>query len=141
MTKQYVEKLVTAYPRISEVWLFGSRANDQARPDSDWDYLAFCDEARVMSVLHNDARFNDPNVDLMFVGPGLDEALKPWPRADGSWKTLGLGSAPGGINWKVISDNEAQYIVYRDRRPGSVVTVPQLLKAALIYRRDLKHSA
>jgi Polymerase beta, Nucleotidyltransferase len=50
MTTEYVSALVSAYSAIREVWLYGSRANETARPDSDWDYLAFADEATLVSL-------------------------------------------------------------------------------------------
>jgi predicted nucleotidyltransferase len=44
MTGRYIRDLVAAYPAVKEVWLYGSRANGYADPDSDWDYLAFADD-------------------------------------------------------------------------------------------------
>ena len=142
MTQEYIDRLVLAYPSIKTIWLFGSRVNGNGpiKPDSDWDYLAFGDDARVLNDLHNDPEFNATGIDLMFVGPGIDEAIKPWPEPDKYWKKLGLGAAPGGINWQVISDTEAQYIVHRDRTPGSFETVPRYLKAELIYPKSLRLS-
>jgi Polymerase beta, Nucleotidyltransferase len=140
MTQEYIDRLVLAYPSITKIWLFGSRANGLAKPESDWDYLAFGDDASVLHALHNDPQFNATGIDLMFVGPGVDEAIKPWQEADRYWKKLGLGAAPGGIDWQVISDTEARYIVHRDRSPGSFETAPQILQAELIYRRDPKRS-
>jgi hypothetical protein len=135
MTQEYVQRLVRAYPSIAEIWLLGSRANGMERPDSDWDYVAFGDDASALNQLHNDPQFNDPNVDLLFLGPGVDEAIKPWPSADNSWKKLGLGNAPGGIKWKVISATEASYTETKDRRPGSFEVDQRIAKAKLIYRR------
>jgi hypothetical protein len=97
--------------------------------------FVFGDDAAAM---HAHVHFNDGNIDLMFVGPGLDEAIKPWPQADGYWKKLGLTSAPGGSSWEIISETEAQYIVYRDRSAGSLETGPHILKARLRYRRSRK---
>jgi hypothetical protein len=109
MTKEYLDRLVNAYPSIREIWLLGSRANGSSRPDSDWDYLVFCDEARAFNDLHQDKQFDDPNIDLLFLGPGLNEATRPWPSPD-TWKKLGLGDAPGGIRWEVMSESEARYL-------------------------------
>jgi hypothetical protein len=134
MTEEYIDRLVQAYPSIREIWLLGSRANGSERPDSDWDYLAFGDEARALNDLHNDSQFNDPDVDLLFLGPGLDEAMKPWPSAD-TWKKLGLGDAPGGIKWRIISETEACYIETKDRSPGSFEVDQRVAKAKLVYRR------
>ena len=83
MTQEYIDRLVLSYPSITKIWLFGSRANGLAKPESDWDYLAFGDDASVLHALHNDPQFNATGIDLMFVGPGVDEAIKPWQEADG----------------------------------------------------------
>jgi hypothetical protein len=137
MTQEYVERLVKAYPSLREIWLFGSRANRTETPRSDWDYMAFGDDAGAMHALHHDLQFNEAGVDLMFAGPGVDvEAMKPWPEPDGHWKKLGLSAAPGGIRWRILSDTEAQYTVYKDRRPGSIETDPYTLNAKLVYRRS-----
>ena len=42
---EYILELVASSPSIREAWLFGSRAAGSARPESDWDFLAFTDEA------------------------------------------------------------------------------------------------
>lgn len=38
---QAVKKQVCEIDPQAEVWLFGSRARGDARPDSDWDFLVF----------------------------------------------------------------------------------------------------
>ena len=38
---KYIHDLKRAFPRITSIWLVGSRANDTARDDSDWDFLVF----------------------------------------------------------------------------------------------------
>ena len=38
---EYLKKLVTIHPSISEIYLFGSRANDEAHKESDWDFMVF----------------------------------------------------------------------------------------------------
>ena len=115
MTVEYIGRLVQAYPSIREIWLLGSRANGSERPDSDWDCLAFGDDAGALNQLHNDPQFDDPKVDLLFVGPGLDEAIEPWCDPGTSWKKLGFGHAPGGIKWRVISPTEASYVESKER--------------------------
>ena len=139
MSQQYIAQLIKAYPSIREIWLFGSRANGTATEESDWDYMVLGDDAGAMNALHHDVQFNEAGIDLMFVGPGIDiEAMKPWPEPDRYWKKLGLGTAPGGINWRIISETEAQYTVYKDRRPGSLETDPHTLIAKLVFRRNPK---
>jgi predicted nucleotidyltransferase len=34
-----VKRTVLAIDLLAEVWLFGSRARGDSRPDSDWDFL------------------------------------------------------------------------------------------------------
>jgi predicted nucleotidyltransferase len=36
---QVVERIVTHFPDVERIILFGSRARGDARPDSDWDFL------------------------------------------------------------------------------------------------------
>ena len=70
MTTEYVAQIVSAYPAIREVWLYGSRANGTEKVDSDWDYLAFADDD-TLSDLSRDARFHRDEIDLV---------ARPWPR-------------------------------------------------------------
>jgi len=76
MTERYIRALTAAYPAIREVWLYGSRANDRAGPDSDWDYLAFADDD-TLSDLSRDTRLHVQGIDLMIVTDGVQFA-KPW---------------------------------------------------------------
>ena len=39
-----VKKAILALDPQAEVWLFGSRARGDARPDSDWDFLMLTDK-------------------------------------------------------------------------------------------------
>ncbi len=36
---QVIERIVTHFPDVERIILFGSRARGDARPDSDWDFL------------------------------------------------------------------------------------------------------
>jgi hypothetical protein len=134
MSQEYIDRLVQAYPSIREIWLLGSRANGTERQNSDWDYLAFGDDARAFNDLHNDIQFNDPDVDLLFLSPGADEAIKPWLDPTG-WKKLGLGDAPGGIKWRVTSPSEATYVESKERSPGSFYSDQRTVKARRVYNR------
>ena len=104
MTAEYIGRLTTAHPGITEVWLIGSRANDRARPDSDWDYLTFTDDGNLLYSLHLDRQFNEPGIDLLLVVEY--SALKPWGEADGHNKKLRLNE---DLEWKRISSTEARY--------------------------------
>ncbi len=80
MTQQYIAKLVSTYPSITAVWLFGSHANGRARSDSDWDYLVFSDNGdRLLDQLCLDGQFNLPGIDLLVVTLINDAVSPPWP--------------------------------------------------------------
>lgn len=44
LIRQLGEKIL---PKNAQLWLFGSQAREDARPDSDWDLLLLLDEKRV----------------------------------------------------------------------------------------------
>lgn len=135
MTESYIRKLIAAYPCITEIWLLGSRANGTARPDSDWDYFARADDARILNALCRDKSFNDPTIDLFVGTPGADEIIHPWPDAEGQYKKLGLGSAPGGIDWQVQSSTQAQYRATKFRDSSTFAVNIRTQSATLVYRR------
>ena len=108
MTMNYVRRLVAKYPAIREVWLFGSRANEAARPDSDWDYLAFADDD-TLSDLSRDTDLDRSDIDLMVVTDGVHFA-KPWVDASGQKTgTLADDISSGGLAWKLLSPTTAEY--------------------------------
>jgi predicted nucleotidyltransferase len=67
--RPYLERLLTAYPTIESVWLIGSRANETARDDSDWDLLVF-GSREVLDTLSKDDSFSRSDVDLLVVYDG-----------------------------------------------------------------------
>jgi hypothetical protein len=135
VTQQYIDNLTTTYPVIREVWLFGSRANGRQRLDSDWDYIVFGDDARLLHTLHLDTRFNVPNIDLFFVA-APDIAAQPWTRPGERNKILNLNHSPGNMAWTVLSATEASYIQSKDFDPPRFEVDVRTMKAVLAYRRD-----
>ena len=133
MTAEYRDGLVLAYPCIREIWLFGSRANNRARPDSDWDYLVFTDHASLMNQLCHDARFDDEGIDLFVVEEGLRVALNPWDRK-GIARMLNLNPGDANLNWEKVSPIEAHYTETKDI-PGSFNVDVRRARANLVYRR------
>src|ERR1700731_1724285 len=108
MTMDFVRKLVAKYPAIGEVWLYGSRANEAARPDSDWDYLAFADED-TLADLSRDTDLDRSNIDLMVVTDGVHFA-KPWVDASGQKTgTLEDDLSAGGLAWLQLSPSISEY--------------------------------
>jgi predicted nucleotidyltransferase len=76
----FLEQLLTAYPKIESVWLIGSRANETARDDSDWDLLVFASR-EVFEALSKDDSFSRPDVDLLVVYDG-DNFESPYSGVD-----------------------------------------------------------
>jgi hypothetical protein len=105
----YVLQLVAKYPSITEVWLYGSRADDTAGTDSDWDYLAFANR-KTLSALSLDTGFHLPKIDLMVVTDG-QHFEKPWADPEGQKSgTLADDLAAGGLAWKLLSEKHAEYL-------------------------------
>ena len=100
----YIAELVAAYPSIREVWLYGSRANGSARPDSDWDYMAFAD-AETLKALRADSRYRRDRIHLMIVTDG-EHFEAPWmegPRFE-------HGELSNGWHWENRSATKARYL-------------------------------
>jgi predicted nucleotidyltransferase len=98
---KYAEELVTGYPTITEIWLYGSRANNLAREDSDWDILVLADDEVFQSLL-TDVKFNHSKVDLVVAPSFAGDYRKPW----GENNTI---ENFGSLRWHDISDREASY--------------------------------
>lgn len=137
MTQRYIDRLAVAYPGITEIWLFGSQANGTAGPNSDWDYLAFTDDASILNALSEDKDFHDRDIDL-FIAVDADRCMRPWPDPDGSREQVALGGDPGGMAWERLSPTEAIYLAAGKRNPDGHkdTTVDyHTEKARLVYRR------
>ena len=132
MTEEYIRRLTSAFPAITEVWLLGSRANSRARVDSDYDYLVFSTDDSILNQLCQTPAFRDPAVDLLFAGTG-DMAISPWPEPNGSWKKLGLKDAPGGLAWRPVSASEAEYRETKPKHGGAWSVVTRTARAIRVY--------
>jgi predicted nucleotidyltransferase len=96
----YIADLITQYPQIGAVWLFGSRANGNGHADSDWDLFIFADED-TFRLLESDCVHRRRDIDLLVVIDG-DEFKQPW----------GLNPKHGWLSeweWKIVSPTEASY--------------------------------
>ena len=98
--KTYIEQLTAAYPRITKIWLFGSRANNGSRADSDWDLLVF-GSRDILKSLRTDTRFHADFVDLLMVHNGND-FRKPWGEKP-------KNGSLSGWDWKEVDSNNATY--------------------------------
>jgi predicted nucleotidyltransferase len=104
------------HPAITELWLLGSRANGNAKADSDWDVLAFADEP-TLTALRAKPELKRADVDFLVVVDG-DRFESPWWRLDkprkykkGRLKSHDApdGSEVCGWEWERVSDSEARY--------------------------------
>ena len=111
MLSKYIEILLAACPEITEVWLIGSRANDKAREDSDWDLLVF-GSPRTLEALQDNLSFRRPDIDLLVVYNG-DDFQAPWETESGKGKTGSL------VGWKWERDEGSHTRAhYRGTKPG-----------------------
>ena len=99
----YIAGLVAEYPNIREVWLFGSRANGSAKPESDWDFLAFADEA-TLAALRGDSRFRRDGIDLLIVTDN-ERFEAPWNNGT----HLKSGNLSKDWQWRTVSPTKATY--------------------------------
>lgn len=121
----YISNLTREYPGIASVWLFGSRSNGNARPDSDWDLFAFANP-EVFARLRADHGRRHRDIDLLVVIDGT-EFEAPW----------GVKPKRGWLSeweWKELSTTEASYTAPSRENTGSEWNHPlQLLKAIRIW--------
>lgn len=104
----HIFKLAQVYPGITEIWLIGSRANGNARIDSDWDLLMFADSETFLEITKR-PEFKQPGVDLLVVYDNL-HFQEPWPEsADGYEPKTGALRGLGEWDWERISDVDATY--------------------------------
>ena len=97
--KKYIHDLKSEFSSITEVWLIGSRANNNARDDSDWDFVVFS-SSPVHEAIKNNSYFHREDIDLLIVNK-VGDFTKPFGKPkDGSlhaWK------------WNQVSDELAYY--------------------------------
>jgi len=55
----FIGDFVEKFPQVTEIWLLGSRANEKADPDSDWDLLVFSADRLTAESLTAATRFHD----------------------------------------------------------------------------------
>jgi predicted nucleotidyltransferase len=130
VTAAYIERLVTKYPDIGEIWLMGSRANGTHRPDSDWDYFVFGNE-RILRSLARRRKFHQPDIDPLIVYDG-NQFRKPW--ADGPrWKTGSLSA----WQWNLVGHGEATYWATKPREGDDFYVDGKTARARLVWKNPL----
>jgi predicted nucleotidyltransferase len=106
----FLQELVSRYNCVSEIWFFGSRANETAVTDnSDWDFLIFGNEA-ALSAIKKDEELSIKAKNLiigLLIEQEGNKFLSPWKHKDRSEK-LTLEE----LHWKIVKEGIAEYIGY-----------------------------
>jgi predicted nucleotidyltransferase len=116
----YLTRLTKKYRDVESVWLLGSRANGNARPNSDWDFLVFTNQS-VFDRMKQDLSFKDPNIDLLVVYNGTDFE-EPWPALTNE-RPAPKGGHLGKFNgwdWCQQTETTATYHATKELPDGSI---------------------
>ena len=96
----FLSHIKNSYSGIQSIWLIGSRANEKANENSDWDFLAFADK-KTLDLLEKAIELHKPNVDFLVVTDG-ENFQNAWGEKTKSG-TLSLWK------WRVLDDTRAEY--------------------------------
>ncbi len=126
--EDFLLRITKAHPGIREVWLFGSRAKDEARPKSDWNLFIFADDD-TFRQLGRSTQFRRRDIQLLVVRDG-DEFREPW----GDKPKQGYLSE---WEWVKISDREAQYYgtKWAQEEKGGQTTI-ELCRALRLWPKE-----
>lgn len=120
--------LMEQCPTIEEVWLIGSRANNSATAESDWDFIAF-GSAETVPYLRSRKDLYQEDVDLLIVYDG-NQFQEPWgqPSKTGSLSKWG---------WRVVVDGQAIYdaVKWREAEDGAGFVCSERL-AVRVFERE-----
>lgn len=97
--RRYLETLCAEYRSIKSIWVFGSRANNMNRADSDWNFLVFGDR-KTLATLKQDRAMHNENIHLLIVFNNND-LEDPWGNQKGTLD---------GWKWKQLSSKRARYL-------------------------------
>jgi len=127
--EEFLKQVCHKCAGISSIWLIGSRANDTAKEDSDWDFIVFADQA-ILECIKGEKDLHLPNVDFLVVYDG-ESFVNAWGEKE---KTGSLSH----WQWKQTSSDQAEYkgAKWIDGEDGGVVS--QRHKAILMWP---KHKA
>jgi predicted nucleotidyltransferase len=116
--RQHVRKLGSCFPELEGIWLLGSRANGTARPDSDWDLLAFA-RPPGFQRLRSAQAFKRSDVDLLVVHDGLNFE-EPWPIATPERPHPKAGDLRSW-EWNQESEDHATYWANKEGRESDIM--------------------
>ena len=122
----YLQTLRDRSSGIAAIWLFGSRANGTAcpesDPESDWDLWVFGDQ-QTLSELRSAKELNREEFDVMVVYDG-NRFESPWKKKSGSLK---------GWEWRRVSDKTAEYVGTKPRNNDGFAVERLQLKANRLW--------
>lgn len=125
---EFLSRITATHPGIREIWLFGSRAKGQARPNSNWNLFVFAGQDTLQRLAES-SRFRRADVQLLVVKDG-DEFREPW----GDKPKQGYLTE---WEWVKISDREAEYcgIKWAQEEKGGQTSM-ELCRAILLWPRE-----
>lgn len=127
----YVRGIAHRWPEITSIWLFGSRANENAHNDSDWDMMVFADRTTFVGLKTDILAFR-AKADVFVVIDG-NNFRSPWDTIDHS-KRGGKLTGVGGWQWQDIGDGTAEYDAAQ--RPYNDKRLPKSRKHAIcLFKR------
>jgi hypothetical protein len=96
----WLAQLKACCPSVDSVWLIGSRANDSARENSDWDFIAFANQDALTQV-QQAIELHRTDVDFLIVVNG-ENFKNAWGERE---KHGNLTS----WEWALVTDIRAEY--------------------------------
>src|SRR5688572_12180952 len=100
-TRTFVEQVAAVSPGLTSVWLIGSRANGTATASSDWDFIAFGNEA-TLAFLRGASALHREKTDFLVVTNGED--------FQAAWGEVNKTGSLSEWQWKDLSESEAEYM-------------------------------
>lgn len=97
----WLEPVHNRFPSLGSIWLIGSRANNMARPDSDWDFVAFGSEL-LLNRISASKDLHRSDVDFLVVFNGNDFRA--------AWGETSKQGALSEWQWKELGENRAEYL-------------------------------
>lgn len=107
---ELLDGLVMLAPELEAIWMIGSRANETATDSSDWDFIAFGNQA-ALDRIRKAEQLHKQNVDFMVVTNG-DDFRNAWGKKE---KTGSLQI----WEWTPVSDTLAEYTQTKERKGDS----------------------
>jgi predicted nucleotidyltransferase len=103
--RNYLNRLISRYFGIKEIWLFGSRANNWIHEKSDWDFIVKSDKATFDSLKIDTELKNDADLLMikLLVGPDKNGYFQ------NAWKRQRLSFRKDSLNWREIGPGLAEY--------------------------------